>query len=404
MPTYRTIVVDAMHNDEKLRLNLDLLEERRERAAIHEAKAKSKMRKYYNARAILESGLEKEAATIRPLVNKRRDKRVNEGVEANAPPMVLRKDHVTSRALQSTLGGKSLATIKIETDSTSFAPVTQETPVNVSDPDPLSSSKRTPAVEDLDSKKSTSFTSMVGSSGIIYQQGGQTTKNAVAQVARREQRIEAREKHIKNLKALLEAEADMKQRSTVPAIVYSSGSNLDDERIKATFKEFKKYENDRVTARCAEMNARLDALSIDFDDELYPHMLKAITRRRWVIGHGLRLAVMKYAESIELRQVFVDVVFVGIAKGLSEGLKHEVEHGKAKVHNSKDAWSFKEEILLEDDISANISHAEKKKKYRVVCHTHRVSSAHHARSDGVPLLVHIVAPQGLAILLVDATT
>ncbi|GKF20224.1 hypothetical protein Tco_0068862 [Tanacetum coccineum] len=42
--------VDAVHNDEELRLNLDLLEERRERAAIHEAKAKLKMTKYYNAR------------------------------------------------------------------------------------------------------------------------------------------------------------------------------------------------------------------------------------------------------------------------------------------------------------------------------------------------------------------
>nr|GEW23082.1 reverse transcriptase domain-containing protein [Tanacetum cinerariifolium] len=50
MPTYRSTVVDAVHNDEELRLNLDLLEERRERAAIREAKAKSKMRKYYNAR------------------------------------------------------------------------------------------------------------------------------------------------------------------------------------------------------------------------------------------------------------------------------------------------------------------------------------------------------------------
>ncbi|GKA46441.1 reverse transcriptase domain-containing protein [Tanacetum coccineum] len=50
MPTYRTAVVDAMHNDEELRLNLDLLEERRERAAIREAKAKLKMTKYYNAR------------------------------------------------------------------------------------------------------------------------------------------------------------------------------------------------------------------------------------------------------------------------------------------------------------------------------------------------------------------
>nr|GEU80010.1 reverse transcriptase domain-containing protein [Tanacetum cinerariifolium] len=50
MPTYRTAVVDVVSNDEELRLNLDLLEERRERAAIYEAKAKSKMTKYYNAR------------------------------------------------------------------------------------------------------------------------------------------------------------------------------------------------------------------------------------------------------------------------------------------------------------------------------------------------------------------
>ncbi|GKG59131.1 hypothetical protein Tco_0602840, partial [Tanacetum coccineum] len=50
MPTYHTAVVDAMYNDEELRLNLDLLEERRERAAILEAKAKLKMKKYYNAK------------------------------------------------------------------------------------------------------------------------------------------------------------------------------------------------------------------------------------------------------------------------------------------------------------------------------------------------------------------
>ncbi|GJZ20163.1 reverse transcriptase domain-containing protein [Tanacetum coccineum] len=50
MPTYRTTVVDAVHNDEELRLNLDLLEERRERAAIRKAKAKLQMTKYYNAR------------------------------------------------------------------------------------------------------------------------------------------------------------------------------------------------------------------------------------------------------------------------------------------------------------------------------------------------------------------
>nr|GEU93289.1 reverse transcriptase domain-containing protein [Tanacetum cinerariifolium] len=50
MPTYRTAAVDLVNNDEELRLNLYLLEERRERAAVCEARAKSKMMKYYNAR------------------------------------------------------------------------------------------------------------------------------------------------------------------------------------------------------------------------------------------------------------------------------------------------------------------------------------------------------------------
>ncbi|GKC26761.1 reverse transcriptase domain-containing protein [Tanacetum coccineum] len=50
MPTYRTAAVDVVHNDEDLRLNLDLLVEKRERAAICKAKAKRKMTKSYNAR------------------------------------------------------------------------------------------------------------------------------------------------------------------------------------------------------------------------------------------------------------------------------------------------------------------------------------------------------------------
>ncbi|GKG59331.1 hypothetical protein Tco_0604982, partial [Tanacetum coccineum] len=53
---------------------------------------------------------------------------------------------------------------------------------------------------------------------------------------------------------------------------------------------------------------------------------------------------------------------------------------------------------------ANISQAEKKKKCRVVCRTHRVGSAHHARSDGIPISAPTVAPQWLANLLADAAT
>nr|GEV63609.1 hypothetical protein [Tanacetum cinerariifolium] len=96
---------------------------------------------------------------------------------------------------------------------------------------------------------------------------------------------------------------------------------------KAASEEFKKYEDDKVEQRRAEMDALLDKLSADFDEELYLHMLTVIAGRRWVIRHGMRLVVMKCAESSsEIRQAFVDVVSAGLAKGMSEGLKYGIDH------------------------------------------------------------------------------
>nr|GEX31732.1 hypothetical protein [Tanacetum cinerariifolium] len=227
-----------------------------------------------------------------------------------------------------------------------------------------------------------------------------------------------------------------------------------EEKLKAAFEEFKRYEDDRVERRCAELDGLLNSLSIDFDEDLYPHMLTAIAGRRWVIGHGLHLVAMKCGESLDMRQAFADVVSTGITKGMSEGLRHGVEHGQAQrnvefieaydpeaeakfvaalqsdtgedapqcirdlrpsssqltipvypeVRDPRNPWACKEQIVLADAIAANISRAEKKKKCRIVCRTHRVGSAHHARSDGIPVSAPTVVPQGLALLLVDAAT
>nr|GEV62653.1 reverse transcriptase domain-containing protein [Tanacetum cinerariifolium] len=50
MPTLRTMEVDLVQNNEALKINLDLLKEKREQAAIREAKSKAKMEKYYNSK------------------------------------------------------------------------------------------------------------------------------------------------------------------------------------------------------------------------------------------------------------------------------------------------------------------------------------------------------------------
>ncbi|GJY47912.1 hypothetical protein Tco_0437868 [Tanacetum coccineum] len=281
----------------------------------------------------------------------------------------------------STREGKSLASMGLEAGSIFSTPAPHETPADVSDPDLLSyakpqsiperdiaqSSKGAAVKGDLDSEKSTSFTSLVGSPGNIYQPGWGVTNscrlntldvcqdvvdhiappgyfselrhlpnddflsqyniNLARQVAMGFQ-LRLRENKIKNLQALLEVETDIKKvakaknaelvkeleslRAQFTDLQVSNdqlsqqvftlqAQVMGEERIKAAFKEFKKYEDDKVEQRCAEMDARLDKLSVDFDEELYPHMLTAIAGYRWVIGHGLRLAVMKCAESSEIR-------------------------------------------------------------------------------------------------------
>ncbi|GJQ93741.1 reverse transcriptase domain-containing protein [Tanacetum coccineum] len=50
MPSIRCAEVNQAENDKELLLNLDILEERREKAAVREAKNKAKMEKYYNAK------------------------------------------------------------------------------------------------------------------------------------------------------------------------------------------------------------------------------------------------------------------------------------------------------------------------------------------------------------------
>ncbi|GKF54668.1 hypothetical protein Tco_0165008 [Tanacetum coccineum] len=75
-----------------------------------------------------------------------------------------------------------------------------------------------------------------------------------------------------------------------------------------------------------------------------------------------------------------------------------------EVRDPRDPWAFKEEMPLEDAIMANVSRVEKKKKCRVVCRTHGIGSVHHPRFDGIPVSVPTVSPQGLAILLIDAST
>nr|GEZ05916.1 hypothetical protein [Tanacetum cinerariifolium] len=296
-----------------------------------------------------------------------------------------------------------------------------------------------------------------------FEQEAKLLRKSVAQVARRDKRIEARELEIKNLEALLETEADMKRaakdknaglikeledmRARFSDLQVSHGQLSQqvaslkeqvngEEKLKAAFEQFKQYEDEQLERRCAELDARLDALSIDFDEELYPLMLTAIAGRRWVVGHGLRLAMMKCAESLEMRQAFADVVSTRVAKGMSEGLKHGVEHGRTQLTvESIEAYDPEAEAkfvaalqslkdlkypLLDQleglkDAPMDVIMAALYLESDTGGMPHNIyatsilaplssPSPCTRRSDGVSVSVPTVVPQGLALLLVDAAT
>nr|GEY79033.1 hypothetical protein [Tanacetum cinerariifolium] len=88
--------------------------------------------------------LEKEVAAMGPPVNKRHLKRSKGEAEANAPPKVLRKDHAAFRPAQSTLGGESLASMRLDAGFIISTHATLDAPTVVSDPDSLSYAKPQP--------------------------------------------------------------------------------------------------------------------------------------------------------------------------------------------------------------------------------------------------------------------
>nr|GEZ40942.1 hypothetical protein [Tanacetum cinerariifolium] len=351
-----------------------------------------------------------ETVAVEPPAIRESRKRSHEDIDANAPPKSLRRDHVDLRPSGSSRGGKSLAAMQLCLASNVF-------------------------VSEGDNVLNVRKVAMDSQLCLRFEQEAKLLQKSVAQVARRDKRIQARESEIKNLEALLETEAELQVSNErlsqqVDALQQQVSG---EETLKAAFEDYKRQQDQIVEQRCAEMDARLDAMSIDFDEELCPHMLTAIAGRRWVIGHGLRLATMKCAKSFEMRQAFADVVSAGIDKGMSEGLKHGVEHGHAQrtaefleaydpetkakfaaalqslkdlklplldqLEGLKDAPMdvIMASLYLKDDTGEDAPQ---------FIRDLRPSSSQLTiqRSDRVPVSAPIVVPQGLSLLLVDAAT
>ncbi|GJV86988.1 hypothetical protein Tco_1530926 [Tanacetum coccineum] len=284
-----------------------------------------------------------------PPMNKRRKqmrrKRANDEAEANAPSKVLMKDHVSSLA-HSAYEGKYLAVMGLGAGSISSTPSAQGAPTtakSVSDPDPLSYAKPQP-VREIDLR---SLRGRVTEG--IYQPGwGVTNDCRLDTPAACQDTVDhivppgyfSELRHLPNADFLSQYNMNLARQVAMGSQLRLRFEQevrlLKKARAKKPGTENKDpSERGRINKLDQELNpfSRLRetecmASSMDFDEELYPHADSDRGIVDGLIRNG-RAAVMKCAESTELRQVFANVVSVGIAKGMSEGLKYGVKHGKA---------------------------------------------------------------------------
>ncbi|GJV77526.1 hypothetical protein Tco_1509110 [Tanacetum coccineum] len=231
------------------------------------------------------------------------------------------------------------------------------------------------------------------------------------------QKIQVQDDKIRNLEFLIEAESDMKRAAE------AKNETLTKELECAESIELRQAFADVVTAGIARGlsdglrdgvehgKAGLDLASLEGHDlkadEKFTDALQALKDLKYPLVDELE----------QMKDAPIDYIMASLYLESDTGEDAPPEVAPCapctyklknimfyrEVRDPRNPWAVKKEILLEDAIAANISRAEKKRKSRVVCRTHGVGPAHHARSDGVPVSVPVV-PQGLQIVLTDAST
>ncbi|GJR82806.1 hypothetical protein Tco_0153591 [Tanacetum coccineum] len=207
----------------------------------------------------------------------------------------------------------------------------------------------------------------------------------------------------------------------------------------------------KVEGLLEKQEDKLRKLSIEYDEELYPHMLSTIAERRWLISHGLRLAAMSTLESQEVRQSFGDVVKCALARGKAEAVeelherrlltvpaaqlerdqdypigvimtgltlaRHATEGAEAQPdyflkpdvsqlqvpifaspRDILNPFALEKEVPLKESLEAHAIRLAKKKGVKGKAILCGVGAAHLPRSDGVPVSVATVSPKDSELL------
>ncbi|GKE02993.1 hypothetical protein Tco_1390976 [Tanacetum coccineum] len=98
------------------------------------------------------------------------------------------------------------------------------------------------------------------------------------------------------------------------------------------FKEQMEAMQDEQATTLANQVAKLDdqllEMAAHLKEEFYPRFLTAISVRRWILTHGLKLILFKCLQSTEYLHVLGGAIGCVVNKVMQDGLRAGIDHGK----------------------------------------------------------------------------
>ncbi|GJX80143.1 hypothetical protein Tco_0328292 [Tanacetum coccineum] len=95
--------------------------------------------------------------------------------------------------------------------------------------------------------------------------------------------------------------------------------------------QLEKFQDDRMKV----VNDKFDKLYTDFvemalhlEEKFYPHLVTTVSGRRWLLTHGMELAIVKCPNSPEYLSALGTAINKAIEKGMQDGLSAGIVHGR----------------------------------------------------------------------------
>ncbi|GKB84940.1 hypothetical protein Tco_0957212 [Tanacetum coccineum] len=94
--------------------------------------------------------------------------------------------------------------------------------------------------------------------------------------------------------------------------------------------QLEKFQDDKikeVNDKLEKLDADVVAMVLHLEEKFYPHLLNTIAGRRWLLTHGMELAVTKCLNSTEYLSALGAAIGKAVEKGMQEGLSAGITHG-----------------------------------------------------------------------------